>query len=459
MPNCYIETLGCQMNKADSERMFGLLSEIDYKPTEDINAADLLIMNTCTIREGAADRAYSNLGRWNKLKQKKPDIRIALAGCLAQEKGEEIQKRMPYIDIVFGTHNLHRLPDLLLELNKTGQSQCELYENLPDEVPETPIIRRTSVTAWVNIILGCNFNCTYCIVPQVRGREKSRTPDFIKQEIELLVSEGYKEVTLLGQNVTAYGLDFENGASLASLLRFIHDVPGLERIRFLTGHPYHVTDELIETVAELPKVCEYFHIPMQAGDDTTLRRMARIYSVDKYVKMADKIRELMPKASITSDFIVGFPGETHEQFLNTCKAVERIGFDSCITAMYSPRRNTPGAKWEEDEELKVSEEEKRERIGYLNALVTEIAEKESKKKYRDTQQEILIEGENPRNPKQLTGRTRQGKICNFDKPASNKINVGDLVQVKIDEITPWSLKGTLLPNSIESVRLEVSTVN
>jgi tRNA-2-methylthio-N6-dimethylallyladenosine synthase len=441
MPNCYIETFGCQMNKADSERMLGLLAEMDYQPTEVVEQADLLVLNTCTIREGAADRAYSNLGRWNKIKQSKPGTLIALAGCLAQEKGQEIQKRMPYIDIVFGTHNLHRLPDLLREVKETGQQRCELFEELPDEIPETPIIRQTSVTAWVNIILGCNFNCTYCIVPQVRGREKSRSLDFIKAEIEQLVYEGFKEVTLLGQNVTAYGLDFEDGTSLASLLRYIHDIPGLERIRFLTGHPYHVTDELIETVAELPKLCEFFHIPMQAGDDETLRRMARIYKVSDYLKMVEKIRNLMPSASITSDFIVGFPGETEEQFLNTCKVIEKVGFDSCITAMYSPRRNTPGGRWELDPALKVPDEVKQERIRYLNALVTDTAEKRSKL-YLNKAHEVLIEKNSERNPDMWMGRTREGKLVNFAKTGNYK--PGDLVQVFIQQANPWALRGEIV---------------
>jgi tRNA-2-methylthio-N6-dimethylallyladenosine synthase len=442
MPNCYIETLGCQMNKADSERMLGLLDELDYKPIEQPEDADLLILNTCTIREGAADRAYSNLGRWNKLKKQKPGTMIALAGCLAQEKGEQIQKRMPYIDVVFGTHNLHRLPDLLVKAQETGSNQCELFENLPEEIPETPIIRQTSVTAWVNIILGCNFNCTYCIVPQVRGREKSRTPEFIIQEIKQLVSEGFKEVTLLGQNVTAYGIDFEDESSLAKLLRQVHEIDGLERIRFLTGHPHHVSDELIKTVAELPKLCNYFHIPMQAGDDTTLRRMARVYNNQIYRRMADKIRELMPDANITSDFIVGFPGETEEQFQNTCKAVTEIGFDSCITAMYSLRKNTPGAKWELDETLRVPEEVKHQRLTLLNALVTETAEKQCQKKYKDTVQEILIEGYSARNKSVLTGRTMGGKVCNF-LPKNNE-QPGQIVDVKIVNVNAWALKGEIV---------------
>ncbi|MDX1918794.1 MAG: tRNA (N6-isopentenyl adenosine(37)-C2)-methylthiotransferase MiaB [Candidatus Caenarcaniphilales bacterium] len=447
MPYCYVETFGCQMNKADSENMLGLLSDLDYSPTEDLNQADLMILNTCTIREGAAEKAYSHLGRWNQLKQKKPGTLIALAGCLAQEKGEEIQKRMPYIDLVFGTHNLHRLPDLLKEVLDTGKSKCELYEALPEELPETPVIRQTKVTAWVNIILGCNFNCTYCIVPQVRGREKSRKPEFIKAEIEKLAQEGFKEVTLLGQNVTAYGLDFDRSWSLAKLLRFIHDVPGLERIRFLTGHPYHVDDELIETVAELPKVCECFHVPMQAGDDEVLRRMARIYTKEIYLGMVDKIRKLMPSASITSDFIVGFPGETREQFLATCAVVERIGFDICMTAKYSPRRNTPGANWQKDPKLAIAEAEKDERIRYLNAIVQDVAGRQSKKLYENTIQEILIEERSPRNSMMWQGRTRGGKICHIPDTGAEK--PGDLLQVQITQVNSWALKGKVIQSLAE----------
>lgn len=447
MPNCYIETLGCQMNKADSERMLGLLSELNYQETSNLQEADLMILNTCTIREGAADKAYSHLGRWNAMKQKRQNSLIALAGCLAQEKGQAIQKNFPFIDIVFGTHNLHRLPDLILQAQKTGKRQCELFENLPEEIPETPIIRQTKVTAWVNIILGCNFNCTYCIVPQVRGREKSRSPEFIKQEIEQLVGEGFKEVTLLGQNVTAYGLDFDDHRNLAWLLNYIHDIKGLERIRFLTGHPYHVDNHLIQTVAELPKACEFFHIPMQAGDDDVLRRMARIYKVADYYKMAERIRSLMPRASITSDFIVGFPGETHQQFLNTCKVVEDLQFDSCMTAMYSPRRGTPGAKWEQDLALKISDEEKQERIRYLNAVVTNAAERRSKL-YLDTTEEILVEKESERNNQMWMGRTRAGKLINFAK--INGVKAGDLVKVKITQANPWALRGEIVENFAKS---------
>ncbi len=436
--SCFIETYGCQMNKADSERMLGLLAEIGYQNTEKLQDADLLILNTCTIREGAADRAYSNLGRWADLKKQKPEMLIGLAGCLAQEKGQAIQKRMPHIDLVFGTHNLHRLPDLVLQVLNDKKSVCELYENLPEEIPETPIIRQTSVTAWVNVILGCDFNCTYCIVPQVRGREKSRSSQFICGEVRTLAQEGFKEVTLLGQNVTAYGQDINS--TLASLLRDVHQIEGIERIRFLTGHPHHVDQELIETVAALPKVCEHFHIPMQAGDDETLRRMARIYTVSKYEEMVGAMRSAMPRATVTSDFIVGFPGETERQFLNTCAAVERIGFDSCITAMYSPRRGTKGGEWEKDDALRVPEEAKRERLRYLNALVDETVEKRALLLYEGSSEEILIEGVNSRNADLWQGRTRGGKLCLF--PVLEGDQAGDLVKVNIDRVTAWSLFGS-----------------
>ena len=443
---CYVETLGCQMNKADSERMLGLLEEIGYQPADQPEDANLLVLNTCTIREGAADKALSYLGRWAKIKQSKPrqEILIALAGCLAQERGESIQKRMPYIDLVFGTHNLHRLPDLVKQVKETKTRQCQIYQQPDFEVPETPIIRQSQVTAWVNIILGCNFNCTYCIVPQVRGRERSRSPELIKKEVESLVQEGYKEITLLGQNVTAYGLDLGGKRALTSinlayLLRYLHEIRGLERIRFLTGHPHHVDQELIETVANLPKVCPYFHIPMQAGDNQTLRRMARIYTAEKYKKMAQKIRAAIPKAALISDFIVGFPGESQEQFLNTCRAVEENKFDACITAIYSPRKGTPGATWEKDLALAVPEEEKRERINYLNSIVNEVVLARAKEVYQEQVTEVLIERENPRNPQEWLGRTRPGKICTF--PKDQKLQIGDLVDIKINRINPWTLKG------------------
>jgi tRNA-2-methylthio-N6-dimethylallyladenosine synthase len=279
----------------------------------------------------------------------------------------------------------------------------------------------------------------------VRGREVSRRPYAIRQELEALAAEGFKEVTLLGQNVTAYGHDL--GSDLADLLVYLHDVPGIERIRFLTGHPYHVSERLIDTVAELPKVCEFFHVPMHAGDDKVLRRMARIYTYDSYRRMAERIRTAMPRATISSDFIVGFPGETQEQFLKTCRAVEEIGFDACMTAMYSPRKNTPGARWEADPDLKVPEDEKHERLRHLNALVTEVAERRARELYEGRREDILIEQESPRNPQMWTGRTRGHKVCNFPKTSGGE-GPGDTVPVDITSVNPWALRGELVTSEV-----------
>ena len=461
MKHVYIETFGCQMNKADSENLLGLLDEINYKKTENMDEADLLLFNTCTIREAANERFYGHLGiAANKKKRKggvTPPLLIGVGGCVAQDKGTWILKQFPFVDIVFGTNNIHRLPDLVKKA-EGGEKVCEIFEEPLYELPELPVIRQTKVTAWVNVILGCNFNCTYCIVPKVRGRERSRTPEEIKKEVERLIKEGYKEVTLLGQNVTAYGYDLDPNYSkekavfgyipinpqysLAKLIRYIHDTPGLERIRFLTGHPFHVTDELIDTVAELSKACEYFHIPMQHGDDTVLKRMARVYTNDKYKKMADKIRQKMPNAAITSDFIVGFPGETEEQFLNTVKAVKEIEFDACISTAYSPRPDTPAALWNKQ----IPEEIKNERLRYLNGVINEVLERKNKK-YLNTVQEILVEGESERNKNRLTGRTQGNKIVNFNPVgaglAPNQI-IGKLVNIKITQTKPWVLYGEIV---------------
>lgn len=444
------------MNKADTEHMLGLLDEINYSHTENIDKADLVIFNTCTIREAANHRLYSSLGMLKKKKKHNPDLLIAVAGCLAQDKQKWLLKNFPYINIVFGTTNIQALPELVKKAEH-GEKVCEIKDELPLELPELPIIRQTKVTAWVNVILGCNFNCTYCIVPSVRGRERSRKPEDILKEVKSLAQEGFKEVTLLGQNVTAYGFDLDSNYSkekavfgyipinpqysLGKLIRYIHDIDGIERIRFLTGHPFHVTDELINSVAELPKACEYFHIPMQSGDDIVLKRMARVYSIDKYRNMVDKIRAKMPAAAITSDFIVGFPGETEEQFLNTVKIVQEIEFDACNTAAYSPRPNTPSADWDKQ----LSDEEKNSRLRYLNSVINDLLEKKNKN-CLNTVQEILVEGVSSKNEARLSGRTRTNKLVNFEGDESL---TGKLINVKITGIKPWSLYGELINSDIK----------
>ncbi len=455
MKHVYIETFGCQMNKADTEHMLGLLDEIDYKVTEDIDKANLCLFNTCTIREAANERFYGHLGVAAKKKKKNPNLLIGVSGCVAQDKKDWIQKNFPYVDIVFGTHNIHKLSELVQRAEK-GEKVFEIIDELPYELPELPVIRQNKVTAWVNVILGCNFNCTYCIVPQVRGREKSRRPEEIFKEIQILANDGYKEVTLLGQNVTAYGYDLDPTYSkekatfgfiptdppysLAKLIKHVHNIEGIERIRFLTGHPFHVTDELIDTVSELPKACEYFHIPMQSGDDTVLKRMARVYSVDKYKRMAEKIRTEIPDTTLSSDFIVGFPGETQEQFLNTVKIVQEIEFDICNISVYSPRSNTPSAAWEKQ----ISEEEKNERFRYLNQTIKDILDKKHKRLI-GTIQEVLIEGTSARNEEKLAGRTRNNKLVNVDAKPTDGL-IGKLANIKITKTTPWALYGEVVKN-------------
>jgi tRNA-2-methylthio-N6-dimethylallyladenosine synthase len=431
----YIETFGCQMNKADSENMLGLLDEIGYKQTTEIKDADLMVLNTCAIREGAEDKVYSYLGHWNKVKKAKPGSMIAVGGCVAQDAGQSLLKRAPYVDIVFGTHNLQRLPDLVQQAQETKTSAVEIWQELPPEFPDLPVIRNNDITAWVNIIYGCDYNCTYCIVPYVRGREKSREPEVIAAEIKELGQVGYREVTLLGQNVTAYGHDLNPAIHLGDLIRLLGKTESIRRIRFLTGHPRDLNVEIIDAVKEVDSACEYFHIPVQAGDDRTLRRMARGYNVDFYKKKIEAIRSRIPDAAITSDLIVGFPGETEEEFMRTVKLVEEIGFDACNTAAYSPRPHTPSASWE----AQIPENEKFERLRFLNSVVTDVALK-CNKQYLNKVVEVLVEGKSQRNESRLSARTRTNKIVNFTGPESLK---GELVNVLIESVNPWALRGVL----------------
>lgn len=453
----FIETLGCQMNVADTERMLGLLDEIDYEQTQNREEADLSILNTCSIREHAVDKMRSYVGSWDKTR--KPGSLVALAGCVPQQEGEGMVKNVRVADIIIGTHNLHRLPDLVLEaerkheVNKLNSVKgaeenigvyaarpqvAEIWEELPEDIPETPIFRKTKYYAWVNVIYGCNYRCTYCIVPKTRGDQRSRPVAEIKKEIEGLAQEGYKEVILLGQNVDGYGLDI--GSNLATLLREVHEVEGIERIKFLTSHPCDMTFELIETVAELPKVSKYFHVPIQAGNDYILKRMARRYTVERYMELVNYIRKLMPDASITGDIIVGFPGESYEQFMDSVKVVQEVKYDACNTAIYSKRPFTPAATWEDD----ISTEEKQERIRFLNAIITETAEKQAQR-YIDQVEQVLIEGKSQRNPRRLAGRIFNNKTVNIEcDPDLHDKYIGTIADVKITQANAWALRGELL---------------
>lgn len=452
----YIETLGCQMNMADTERMLGLLEEIEYFPTDKVEDADLSIINTCSIREHAVDKMRSYVGSWDRLR--KPGSLIAVSGCVAQQEGKKLSRDLKTVDLVVGTHNLHRLPELVMEAEKLHEEAVlnnvpgalenkgvfsrpqvsEIWEALPEDIPETPIFRKTKYYAWVNVIYGCNYRCTYCIVPKTRGDQRSRSIAEIVKEVLTLAEEGYKEIILLGQNVDGYGLDIKT--NLAQLLREVHKVDGIERIKFLTSHPCDMTFELIETVAELPKISKYFHIPLQAGNDEVLRRMARRYTYERYCELINYIRKLMPEASITGDFIVGFPGETQEQFMDSVRAVQEIKYDAANTAIYSKRPYTPAATWEDN----VSYEEKNERIRFLNSIISEEAEKQAQR-YLDTIQEVLVEGPSQRNPRRLAGRIFNNKITNIDcEIEDHERYIGKICKVKITKAKAWALRGELI---------------
>lgn len=435
----HITTFGCQMNKADSERMAGVLEEMGFDFTEDPNDANVILYNTCTIRDNAEQKVYSYLGRQAKRKQQEPDLTIIVAGCVAQQEGETLLRRVPEIDLVMGPQHANRLQDLLEQVFDGNQ----IVATEPIEIIEdiTKPRRDSDVTAWVNVIYGCNERCTYCVVPNVRGIEQSRRPEAIRAEMEELGRLGYKEITLLGQNIDAYGRDLPGSTpegrhlyNFTDLLYFIHDVPGIERLRFATSHPRYFTERLIKACAELPKVCEHFHIPFQSGDNQVLKTMARGYTHEKYRHIIETIREYMPDAAISADAIVGFPGETEEQFENTLKLVDDIGFDLLNTAAYSPRPGTPAAVWENQ----LSEEVKADRLQRLNRLVS-VKAAERSQRYLNRIEEVLVEGTNPKDLSQVMGRTRGNRLTFF---SGNLAELkGQQVKVKITQVRPFSLTG------------------
>ncbi|MGF1496100.1 MAG: tRNA (N6-isopentenyl adenosine(37)-C2)-methylthiotransferase MiaB [Elainellaceae cyanobacterium] len=436
----HITTFGCQMNKADSERMAGILEDMGLLWSDDPNNADLILYNTCTIRDNAEQKVYSYLGRQAKRKQEQPGLTLVVAGCVAQQEGEALLRRVPELDLVMGPQHANRLQDLLEQVFDGSQVVATEPIRIVEDI--TKPRRDSTVTAWVNVIYGCNERCTYCVVPNVRGVEQSRMPEAIRAEMEALGRQGFKEVTLLGQNIDAYGRDLpgvtpegRHQHTLTDLLYFVHDVSGIERIRFATSHPRYFTERLIRACAELPKVCEHFHIPFQSGDNSVLKAMARGYTQERYRRIIDLIRRYMPDAAISADAIVGFPGETEAQFENTLRLVEDIGFDQLNTAAYSPRPGTPAAQWESQ----LSEEVKSDRLQRLNYLVgTRAAERSLR--YLGRVEEVLVEDQNPKNPQQVMGRTRGNRLTFF--PGYIDALKGQRIQVKIQEARAFSLTGT-----------------
>jgi tRNA-2-methylthio-N6-dimethylallyladenosine synthase len=441
----WITTFGCQMNKADSERMAGILEAMGYRAGVDEHSADLVLYNTCTIRDSAEQKVYSYLGRQAQRKRTNPNLTLVVAGCVAQQEGESLLRRVPELDLVMGPQHANRLETLLAQVEQGQQVLATGEHHILEDI--TTARRDSQVCGWVNVIYGCNERCTYCVVPSVRGQEQSRLPEAIKLEMQGLAARGFKEITLLGQNIDAYGRDLpgitpegRRAHTLTDLLHHVHGVAGIERIRFATSHPRYFTERLIDACADLPKVCEHFHVPFQSGDDDVLKAMARGYTVDRYRRIVERIRERMPDASISADVIVAFPGETDAQYRRTLALIEEIGFDLVNTAAYSPRPNTPAADWPNQ----LSEAVKVERLQELNALVERTAQQRSAR-YAGRYEEILVESSNPKDSTQVMGRTRTNRLTFFpgQNPDGTTIKPGDLVTVQIEEVRAFSLSGKL----------------
>jgi tRNA-2-methylthio-N6-dimethylallyladenosine synthase len=435
----HIVTFGCQMNKADSERMAGVLEEMGYQWAEQPDDASVILYNTCTIRDNAEQKVYSYLGRQAKRKHQEPDLTLIVAGCVAQQEGVALLHRVPELDLVMGPQHANRLQELLEQVFDGNQVVATEPIHIVEDI--TKPRRDSTVTSWVNVIYGCNERCTYCVVPNVRGVEQSRTPEAIRADMVELGRQGFKEVTLLGQNIDAYGRDLPGATAegrhqhtLTDLLYCVHDVPGIERIRFATSHPRYFTERLIRACAELPKVCEHFHIPFQSGDNEVLKAMGRGYTQERYRRIIEMVRSYMPDASISADAIVGFPGETEAQFDQTLQLVADLGFDLLNTAAYSARPNTPAALWENQ----LSDEVKQDRLQRLNHLVNQMAGERSQR-YLGRTEEILVEDANHKNPTQVMGRTRGNRLTFFAGEIESLR--GQLVPVKITEVRPFSLTG------------------
>ena len=433
-----ISTYGCQMNEEDSEKLSGMLKSQGYERTENKEEASIIIFNTCCVRENAENKVFGNLGQLKQLKKKNPNLVIAICGCMMQQVGmaDKVLKTFPYVDIIFGTHNAHKFPEYLHRVLQEGVQVKEILNKEEGIVEGLPIDRKSDVKAFVTIMYGCNNFCTYCIVPYVRGRERSRKSEDIIKEIEELVSQGYKEITLLGQNVNSYGKGLEEDIDFAGLLRKVNEVKGLERVRFMTSHPKDLSDDVIMAIKECDKLCEQVHLPVQSGSSRILKEMNRHYDREYYLDLVKKIKSEIPDVTLTTDIIIGFPGETEEDFLDTLSLCEEVGYDSAFTFIYSRRNHTPADKMENQ----IPDDIKHDRF---NRLVEAINKKVviKNKEYEGKVVEVLVEGPSKNDETKLTGRTRNGKLVNF---AGDEKLVGELVNLKIVRSQPFSLIGKIV---------------
>lgn len=431
-----IVTFGCQMNARDSEKLSGILEQIGYEITEDEHA-DFVIYNTCTVRENANLRVYGRLGAINSIKKKNPHMIVALCGCMMQEPKvvEKLKKSYRFVDLIFGTHNIYKFAELLALAIQSERMVIDIWKDTDQIVEDLPSDRKFSFKSGVNIMFGCNNFCSYCIVPYVRGRERSRNPRDIIREIERLVADGVVEVMLLGQNVNSYGKTLKEPVSFAGLLREIEQIDGLERIRFMTSHPKDLSDELIQVMSESKKICPHMHLPLQSGSSRILKIMNRHYTKEQYLTLVDKLRKAVPDISLTTDIIVGFPGETEEDFLETLDVVRRVRYDSAFTFVYSKRTGTPAAAMEDQ----VPPEVVKDRFDRLLALVQSIS-KEMSARYTGETLSVLVEEVNDHDPKLMTGRLANNLLVHF--PGTKEL-VGKIVPVYLKECRGFYYMGEI----------------
>ena len=438
-PLAFVHSYGCQQNVNDGERIKGVLVDIGYGLCDKPEDADLILFNTCAVREHAEQRVFGNVGALKGLKEKKRGLMIGLCGCMANQKHvvEKLRKSYPYVDLVFGVDGIDTLPQLIAQkLQKHKRVLMEPAQR-PVIVENIPIRRESEFRAWLPIMYGCDNFCTYCIVPYVRGREISRTIDDICREIKGLAEEGYKEITLLGQNVNSYGLDFRNGTNFGDLIRAIDKIDGIERVRYMTSHPRDMTFDMIDAMAASPKVVRHMHLPVQHGSNEMLKQMNRGYTIEHFKELVNYVRQKMPDVALTTDLITGFPGETEEMHQETIKLLKEVRFDSAYTFIYSPRTGTPAARMENQ----IDDETKHRRLQELMDTQNEIS-LELNREMEGKNYEIIIEGPSKQDPNHWFGRTSTNKMILF--PYEEGIKVGDTRMAKVDTAQTWVLKGELL---------------
>lgn len=438
MSNRYhITTFGCQMNEHDSEKLAGMLENMGYMESNTIDKADVIILNTCSVRENADLRFFGNLGRLKHLKKENPNLIVGVCGCMMQQPHivETIKKKYSFVDMVFGTHNLHEFPEMIAESLCSKEMNVHVWDKHGKIIENLPVKRRYDTKAFINVMYGCNNFCTYCIVPYTRGRERSREPDDILKEVRILAENGTKEVMLLGQNVNSYGRTLEKKMNFAELLYRINEIPYLERIRFMTSHPKDLSDKLIEAIRDCEKICDHIHLPVQSGSTRILKLMNRQYTKEHYLNLTEKLRKARKGIAVSTDIIVGFPGETEEDFNETMDLIRKVQYDSAFTFLYSPRKGTPAEKYEDlvDSETKHK---------WFDKLVKELNIISHKKNltYEGMVVDILVEGKSKTDEAKLSGRTSTNKLVNFLGSAEE----GDIVTVKITKAKTFSLEGEML---------------